>query len=57
MTVAQPHLKLSSLQASLWDAGSKNSQWKKTWAWMGVCECSVDAHAQYVCKCESVVSM
>lgn len=61
MTGAQPHLKLSSLQASLWDTGSKNSQWKKKKKNVGlegcVWECYVDAHAHYVCKYESVVSM
>lgn len=38
MAVAQLNLKQGSMQASLWDAGSKNCQWKESWAWRGVCE-------------------
>ncbi len=60
MAVAQPNLKQGSLQASLWDTGSK----KKTASGKkagpgGVCVCvcvcvcgsvTVDVRAQYVCK-------
>lgn len=42
MAVAQLDLKQGSLQAPLWRAGWKkkqNSQWKKSRAWTGVCDC------------------
>lgn len=58
MAAAQPNLKQGSLQASLWDTGSKNSQWKESWALRCVrvryCGCTYLACVQMWLCCEYV---